>query len=138
MTQEKTLRSHVLGILKKAGLDPRPVENPVDPGFPDVEFIGGTIELKKLEHWPVRPDTPVRLDHYTQQQRVWHTRRWAKGGNVTLLLQVEAEYLLLTGIVAATILGTAPQAELRREALRVFPSLGALKDGLAQAVKEAR
>lgn len=136
MTQEKLLRSHVVAALKP--LDARPVENPVDPGFPDVEFVGGTIELKKLEHWPVRAETPVKLDHYTQQQRVWHTRRWTKGGNVTLLLQVESEYLLFTGIVAATILGHVPQAELRREARVIFPTLAAMREGLLKAVQEAR
>lgn len=138
MTQESTLRSHVVKILKKAKLDPHPVENPIMIGFPDVEFIGGTMELKQADHWPARSTTPLRLDHYSKEQRVWHTRRWTKGGNITVLVQVGSEYLLFTGIVAASILGHVPESELKREALALFPSLGALKSGLAKAVLEAR
>lgn len=138
MAAEKVLRANVLKILKKAGLDAHPVENPVHPGFPDVEFIGGTMELKKVDNWPARPDTPLRLDHYTQGQRVWHTRRWTKGGNVTVLVQVSVEYLLFAGDVAATVLGHTNQRELRAHALAIFSDLSGLRSGLVAAIEEAR
>lgn len=138
MSLEKTLRANVLQILKKAGRDPKPVENPIGPGFPDVEFIGGTIELKQVSNWPSRSSTPLRLPHYAQVQRVWHTRRWSKGGNITVLLQVNSEYLLFRGNTAAIVLGYDPQFALREAAYANFPNLRALRSGLDLAIQEAR
>lgn len=96
------------------------------------------MELKAVANWPAKPETPLRLPHYTQEQRVWATRRWNKGGNTTLLLQVAKQYLLLTGPTAATLLGHVNQTELAEAALAEFDSLAALRNNLAQAVSAAR
>lgn len=87
-------------------LDAIPVENPAKPGTPDVEFIGGWIEVKFIRAWPVRSDTIVRVDHYTPQQRVFAKRRAGKGGNIWLVLVVGNEWLLFRGEDAAEYLGT--------------------------------
>lgn len=116
--KESTLARKIRKIL--APLDAMRVENPCLPGTPDIEFIGGWVELKKLDEWPKRATTPVRLPHFTPQQRLWLTRRTEKGGLSLLLLQVSREYLLLYGDQAATLIGQANQAELREAAIEVF------------------
>ena len=136
MTTESQLRSNVLLILRQEGLDARPVENPIDPGFPDIEYIGGVLELKACPSWPARASTALRLDHYTQEQRIWHSRRWRKGGRVFVLVQIGSEFLLFNGLVASEVLGLVPQAELRSRSCYQFASLSDLRRDLAPALRE--
>lgn len=138
MSSEKQMRRNVVEILRDAGLDARPVENPVDPGFPDVEYIGGLLELKEVEAWPKRAMTPLRVEHYTQEQRIWHSRRARKGGRIHVLLQVGREFLLFDGAVAAELLGNAHQHQLRDVAHASFPSLADLRTSLVPALQEAQ
>lgn len=134
MTLEKHMRSNVVKILRTAGLDARPVENPVDPGFPDVEYVGGLIELKSAPGWPARPDTLFRLDIYTQEQRVWHVRRARAGGRIHVLVQVGPEFLLFLGSHAAAWLGRLNEAGTRSWACAEFTSLADLRAGLPKAL----
>jgi len=137
MTSEKQMRGNVVKILRKAGRDARPVENPVDPGFPDVEYIGGLVELKAVDEWPKRAETELKLEHYTQEQRIWHERRAHFGGRIHVLLQVDREYLLFTGPVAAASLGRAPRATLYDLCCARWDSLADLTEGLAAALEGA-
>lgn len=107
---------------KMHGLDPVRVENPVWPGTPDVNYIHGWIELKFAEKWPVRPTTPLRLDHFTPQQRVWLTRRVRSGGLALLLLHIADEWLLFRGDVAARIIGKAVRPQLVASCLAFWPN----------------
>ena len=132
------MRSNVIKIHRGAGLDARPVENPVDPGFPDVEYIGDLLELKATKSWPRKDGTPLRLEHYTQEQRIWHIRRSMKGGRIHVLLQVDREFLLFRASLAATLLGYAPESELRTQAVAVFSSLSDLRTALPLALQEAK
>lgn len=136
MTSEKQMRGNVVKLLRKAGLDARPVENPVDPGFPDVEYIGGVIELKAVDDWPKRDETELKLEHYTQEQRIWHERRAHFGGRIHVLLQVDREYLLFTGATAAAHLGRAPRATLYDLCCARWESLADLSTSLAAALQE--
>ena len=98
-------------------LDPVRVENPIVPGTPDVNYNQGWIELKFAERWPPRGG-PLRLDHFTRQQRTWLTRRRKAGGRAFLLLKVgETEWLLFDGAVAAKVLGHVEQDKLYRACL---------------------
>lgn len=99
---ESAMRKHVCSALRK--LDACAVENPIRPGTPDINFIGGWVELKWLPKWPVRGGV-VKCSHFTPQQRVWLRRRSKLGGNAWLLLRVESDWLLLEGRVAADLLG---------------------------------
>lgn len=101
---EGTQRAKVIRALKP--LHAVPVENRVGVlGTPDVNYIEGWIELKWRRAWPVKPDTPVTLPHFTIQQRRWLKKRWNAGGNSWLLLQVQREWLLFSGRDAADYLG---------------------------------
>lgn len=94
-------------------LDAVAVENRCGPGTPDVNFIGGWVELKWLRAWPKRAETPVKLDHdLTPQQRAWLKRRSHRGGSTWVLLQCRREWLLLPGRVAAEVIGTATRLDL--------------------------
>lgn len=94
------------------GLDPVRVENPMVPGTPDVSIVPGWIELKYAERWPPKGG-PLRIDHFTREQRAWITKRVKAGGNVWLLLKVgEHEWLLFKGLIAALYLGHEPRERL--------------------------
>jgi hypothetical protein len=111
-------------ILLAAKLDAVRVENPIHPGTPDVNLCTGQwIELKCIATWPVREATLVRIDHFTQEQRVWLYRRWKYApGSTLLLLEVreDRQWLLFDGDVAAQIVGKSTAAEHRAKARAVF------------------
>jgi len=118
-------------------LDPQRIENGIGKGTPDVNYVGGWLELKQQDNWPKRPTTKVRLDHdLTKEQRIWINRREKKGGTVFVLLQVARDYLLLSGGQAATIIGEATEAELREAALHVW-SASEMKEHLLQCLRPA-
>lgn len=107
---EKRMRQRIVKILDE--YDPISVENPAHPGTPDLNCTLGWIELKQEPVWPVRASTPLRVPHFTMQQRVWLKRRHRSGGNAWLLLQVGQEWLLFSGNVAAEHLGNVTREAL--------------------------
>jgi len=117
MRAESAMWKKVRPVLLAARLDPVRVENPIHPGTPDVNLATGVwIELKSVDRWPVREKTPLRIDHYTPQQRVWLYRRWKYApGSTFLLLEVSGarEWLLFDGNVAAKIVGRVTTSEHR-------------------------
>lgn len=120
---EARMRQAVVAALK--GRDAVAVENPIRPGTPDVNYIEGWIELKQIPAWPKRADTPVRIDHFTPQQRVWLHRRCLRGGRAHVLLLVgNKEWLLFQGEDAANHLGKIPKKQLLSLAIAVH--LGSL------------
>ena len=84
---EQALSRNVMKLLRP--LDAQRIENSCGRGVPDINYIGGWLELKQQDAWPKRPTTKVRLDHdLTLEQRIWINRREKKGGTVFVLLQV--------------------------------------------------
>lgn len=101
--------------LKK--LDPVRIENVVGSGTPDVNYNDGWIELKYLDAWPARENTPVRIDHFTPQQKAWLVRRSNAGGKAWLLLKVgKTDWLLFDGMTAARFVGQITKQELYERA----------------------
>ena len=94
---EADFRREVVKLL--APLDAFPFESALMTaktiGVPDINFAGGFIELKILKAWPKRTDTPVKIPHYTDEQREWARRRTAAGEDVWFMLKVRSEWLLL-------------------------------------------
>ncbi len=102
-------------------LDAWAVENRVKPGTPDVNYMEGWLELKWLRSWPRGADEgPVKIDHFTPQQRVTLKKRWRAGGHSWLLLQVKRDWLLFDGETAAAIVGRVSRVELFERAWRVW------------------
>jgi len=122
---EKQLRRVVVNMLSP--LDAVAVENPAYPGTPDVNFVEGWIELKVAERWPPQGGI-LRLEHFTQHQRVWLLRRWRRGGRALLLLRVGREWLLFDGETAAKIVGRADKNKLLASAARHWPNRPSGKD----------
>lgn len=98
-------------------LDAQAVENPVNPGTPDVEYIGGWIELKYLPEFPKRTETPIRVPHFRPEQRAWITQRTLRGGRVHVIIRIEKHFFLLHGMVAAQKLGQLTHLELINNSL---------------------
>jgi len=107
---ERDMRARVMRALD--GLHPVAVENRAAPGTPDVNYVGGWLELKWLRSWPSRAATPVRVAHFNMQQRLWHLRRRDAGGKTWVLLQCRREWFLFDGAVAAMELGFWPHGTL--------------------------
>ena len=99
-------------------LDAIPVENRVRAGTPDINYRDGWIELKWARSWPVKPDTPAKIDHFNKAQGLWGRRRWRAKGRSFLLLQVQHEWLLFDGATAYKYVGKVPRADLYTLALR--------------------
>ena len=116
----RKVRPHLVA----AKLDPVRVENPIHPGTPDVNLANGWwIELKQVPRWPVRKSTPLRIGHFTPQQRVWLYRRWKYApGTTYLLLEVRADrqWLLFDGDIAAKVVGRSTAASHRANAHAVL------------------
>ena len=118
---ESSMRRNVVKALRP--LDGCAVETKLEDGIPDVNYVGGWIECKCLKAWPVRPATPVRLDHpLMPHQAAWLCRRWRRGGKAWVLLQVGREWLLFDPPTAKEKLGTATREELRLIAARYWPN----------------
>ena len=127
---EQDQRRTIVRVLRS--LDAVSVENPAYPGTPDVNYIGGWVELKWLRRWPERGGV-VQLEHYTQQQRVWHIRRCRAGGACWVLLQVGRCWLLFWGRVAAKFLGQVEKEQLLSVAYRVWEN-GLKKEELLECL----
>lgn len=108
---EVSMSKRVMRALKKEGLDPVRVENPVHPGTPDVNHIEGWIELKWVRAAPVNGGV-VKVDHFTPQQRNFLRRRCRHGGDAHLLLKVGQCWMLFKGDVAADIVGRSDMRTL--------------------------
>lgn len=130
---EKALAGHVMKALRP--LDGQRVENACGRGTPDVNYVGGWIELKQQDAWPKKPETPLKLGHdLTIEQRIWLTRREDKGGIALVLIQVARDYMLLSGGVAARLIGVATQAELKAAVIRHWTSAAAMKQELVSCL----
>jgi len=116
---ESRMRQVVVRELRQLGA--LPVENPVYPGTPDVNYIGGWIELKWINKWPVHEASRVPVPHFTPQQKVWLTKRQRLGGRTFLLLQCKNEWLLFDGITATKVIHVATRQELINDTLLYMP-----------------
>ena len=115
------MRQTVVKMVKPFGIDPVSVENSVGPGTPDLNYLDGWLELKWARDWPKRDSTPLRMPHFTIQQRRWLARRQRAGGRAFVLLKVAREWLLFDGDTAGRILGESTRAELYDRAVAVWP-----------------
>src|SRR5215208_255215 len=139
MAGESTTRKGLIEALHDIGCDAMAVDNEsAHPGTADVnwctsvfapgtaqQMVGefqpgavtyaGWIECKRITAWPKRADTIVRLDHFTQKQKSWITRRCRYSSRVHVLLHVgRGERLLFDGAWAASHLGTLTVEEMYR------------------------
>ena len=99
------------------------VENLCHPGTPDVFYIGGCIECKQADKWPVRHTTPVRFKAVFKKEQRLFLRKWHRnGGSCWVMCQIGQEWLLFCGNVAANLLGTLTQEQMYASAHEVWSS----------------
>jgi len=85
------------------------VENACLPGTPDINFCykgkEGWIEVKVVDHWPVRPTTTLSVAKFSPQQRLFFRLGATAGRSVWLVIysKKEKEYLVLAGLDAMVI-----------------------------------
>ncbi len=111
------MRRKVIKALKP--LDAVAVENPANPGTPDVNYVEGWLELKWKERWPPMGGV-LRIPHFTPQQKIWLRRRSRKGGCAYLLLNVAKDWLLFDGEDASIAIGEGTKDELFSIAIRTW------------------
>jgi len=110
MASEASMWTALRPVLKP--LHPVRIESHMEPGIPDVNYSQGWVELKYAERWPPRGG-PLRVDHFTKEQRGWLVQRRKAGGRAFLLLKVgDEEWLLFDGLVAAAMLGRVKRERL--------------------------
>lgn len=115
---EKDMKRRVLAALKP--LDGQSIQCAGRPGIPDINCSEGWIELKWMKRWPKNAaKSPVLLEHFTAEQRIWLARRCARGGKAWLLLCVEKEWLLFDGRWAAEHVGKVAQEVLREASVPI-------------------
>lgn len=121
------MRQIVLRGLREYDFLAKAVDNEAcDPGTPDIYYfrklafnpgvtITGWIEAKRIDErdLPAYPSTPIRVRHYTPQQRLWHQEAAKAGLSVHVLIIVGTEWLLLPGAWAASHLGNVVLDVLR-------------------------
>lgn len=97
----RSILEKFLKALKGFKKDFKRIENNVSSGTPDVNYCiegkEGWIELKHAKEWPKRGG-PLKLRHFSPEQRLWIKTRQKAGGNVYVLLKVERDYFLFWDI----------------------------------------
>jgi hypothetical protein len=121
---ERTMWTTLRPVLLKNAFKVQRVENPAGPGTPDVNWFHsptrreGWLELKWLPRWPkIGEDDLVIIEHFTREQKMWLLDRSSVGGRADLMLQVEREWMLFAGWVAANHVGSSSRRQLRELAV---------------------
>lgn len=102
-------RRQAVKLLKGMGWDAMPVENKAHDGTPDLNAVRTFeskvnmfatkcveiwVEFKIVEEWPKKRDTPIRIRHFTPQQKAWFKLRIAHNSNCFIIVQIEEEHFL--------------------------------------------
>lgn len=102
--------------------DAERIENRLNSGVPDVTYSTdhhGWVELKFLPKPPKKPDSIMRIDHFTPEQRNWITRHGRRGGHCFVFLQVDRAYMLF-GWESVPEIGRVTYEKHREIALAVW------------------
>ena len=99
MARESTLNHRVTTALRKIPVTLVDwVENSCCVGTPDMcvlhNGVYAWVENKHLPAWPKRPATPVRVAHFSWEQKLWLLLHGEAGGLGWLFIQVDDDYLL--------------------------------------------
>lgn len=96
------------------------IESPITPSFPDVEYVGGTVELKYEKEWPKRSTTNLNVKSVKRnpRQRNWWKRRCSSGGRCFVLLRVADDWLLFWGMDASELLCYSNKLKLIERAIK--------------------
>jgi hypothetical protein len=127
-----TIRSHLAPFGKLVR-----IENTIEPGTADAFYalrrpgrnaVGqGWLEVKSIEAYPVRPSTPIRIEHLTKEQ-VDFARDWTAAGTpVHMLLRAPPWVMLfdargIRGVYERAVTANDGPAVARVAAMNKFPT----------------
>lgn len=82
------------------------IEDAYSSGIPDVAFsaswkrkrIAGWIELKRVLKYPVRKATPIKMEHFTKEQKLFLKLHGRLSHSAYLFVQVENDYYIFDHI----------------------------------------
>ena len=117
------------------------VENKILQGMPDVYFaispqLTGWLELKVLPLFPSRPETKIRVPHYTSFQANWHWTHRDFGTRSWILVQCGPELFVFASRMSLALFEGLTTSQFRKAAVVVdMAKLDRLKivDALLQA-----
>lgn len=133
---EKDFAREFCALTKK--LNPVRIENALfTPGLPDVSFSPGFCELKWLKSYPKRETTPVRIEHYTDDQRKWLLRRATAGGGAWLALKVKSDRYVFNAQQAQDV-GNLTHSELKQNCLAHWDRLPTAEEFCNVFIQSAR
>ena len=79
-------------------IDARSIEDAFSSGIPDINTAYGWIELKFIRAYPKRDSTPIKIHHFTANQKLFLFRRWSVlQGGAFLLVRIEKDWFLFAG-----------------------------------------
>lgn len=112
--RENTLKKYLIKLMGTRW-DVQSHEDQFSEAIPDLSYgfnkRNGWIELKQVESWPKKPDTPVRIKRYTPQQVNWLNNRQKKGGSCYILIKVEDDYFMFHATHGRDLRGGLTKAE---------------------------
>lgn len=112
-------------------------EDAYQRGIADVSFVQnrlhGWMELKYRGMAPIRPTTICKIDHYTDDQRIWLRDKGEAGDMTFLLLQLGRSFLLFDHVQCQEV-GRVTSSELYELACWNHDGLNAR--GLWEAINE--
>jgi hypothetical protein len=116
---EKDVTKALCRLLKP--LDPHRIENALlDMGMPDIVLARNSwIEAKYVKSYPAKESTPIRIPHYSDDQRRWAVRHEKAGGRVWLVLKVAKDWYFFRP-PESLLVGELTRDELRQKAKCFF------------------
>lgn len=98
------------------------VENKILQGMPDVYFgisaqLTGWLELKVLPMMPAKPNTKVRVPHYTAFQANWHWTHRDFGTKSWILVQCGPELFVFPSRLALALFEGLVPDQFRKAAI---------------------
>lgn len=79
-------------------------EDKFQRGIADISFcqngIGGWMELKHVSDYPARDKTPIRMPHYSIDQKEFLEKKGKCMGNTWLFIQIAGDFFLYDHVAA--------------------------------------
>ena len=99
-------------------------EDSLQAGIADVSFVDlggvhGWMELKQLDDYPAREESIVRVEHFTDKQKIWLRKKGKAGGSTWLFMQIKRDYYLFRWN-QIDVVGQVNAAELARSAFYLW------------------
>ncbi len=134
-------RKKSIKFLKDMGWDAMPMENKAQDGVPDLNAAKGCVELwvefKIVEEWPKKEKTPIKIQHFTPQQKAWLKLRIPHNPYCYIIIQIEDEHFVfgVTTYVLECLGTTWTKRQIYAHANFVSKDLFEVLDNMQKGIK---